>query len=101
LTLCSVEGRYEGEMEGDHKSGYGIFYSLNGSVYDGQWESNNPHGYGKKVISLPSTFPSADTCSLSPQEIFMRATMKRVFAMVGDFISGPVATNTQGIGKVE
>lgn len=45
------DGRYEGETNGEEKSGYGVFYSSNGSVYEGQWEMNNPHGYGKKVYT--------------------------------------------------
>ncbi len=42
-----VSGEYEGEMLNGKRHGYGVAKYENGTVYEGYWEDNKPHGQGK------------------------------------------------------
>ncbi len=42
----NTKRRYEGEYEVGHRHGYGIFYSMFGCKYVGEWKNNKIHGKG-------------------------------------------------------
>lgn len=44
--------RYEGELSGGVKQGYGRYFYINGNKYEGEWANDRKHGEGVYTFKL-------------------------------------------------
>lgn len=48
---AQMGARFEGEMSGGMRDGYGVMYYPDGTRYEGQWQADKIRGFGQKVGS--------------------------------------------------